>query len=77
MGVLRAMLTFISRRRQGRAAEQADVDRALSAQRVMLRQEMHAFEAETKNLRSAEARMMEALGGAVMEASRARQRMRQ
>ena len=71
------MLNFISGRRYARAAEQAEVDRALIVQRAELRQEMRAFEQETNNLRSAEARMMDALAGAVAEVSRRRQEKHQ
>ena len=77
MGVIRRMWNLIQGRRAARRAEQADVDRALALQREELRQQQAAFMAETRDLRSAEARMMEALAGMSAEVGRGRRGMPQ
>lgn len=70
MGVLDAMLNLLSSRRAARRAEQADVDRARALQREEMRRITSEFEHQFAGLRSAEARMLDALSGMAAEASR-------
>lgn len=65
------MMDFLSGRSHVRAAEQAEVDRALASERAQTQVNMSALEQQVNGLKGAEARMMDYFSRLQSDASRA------
>jgi hypothetical protein len=72
MGALRNMMDFLTGRQVVRAAEQAEVDRALASERARTRVNMTELERQVDGLKGSEARMMDYFSRLQTEAGRGR-----